>query len=171
MSERAIADPGALGWVETSPGFWEFSKAGGGIEEAPEDSRQYARQDAAWSEVVIPEVPEFVETDPTVPAHVKGITQAQITSWDTEFVEADPTVPSHVKSITTTNISHWDTAWEEATAATVAIADLLTRVGALEADTGGSYTAGNGITINGNEIKMSGSYSGTFTANTVVGSG
>jgi hypothetical protein len=46
------------------------------------------------------------------------------------------------------------------------------RIDALEAGGGGSsYTAGNGITIDGDEIKMSGSYSGTFTANTVVGSG
>jgi hypothetical protein len=59
MSQRAITDPSALGWQETSPGFWEFvgggSAPGSGIEEAPEDSKQYARQDAAWSEVVIPE--------------------------------------------------------------------------------------------------------------------
>lgn len=94
MTSRAIDDPTAAGWVEVTPGFWEYS--GGvdfdaGIEEAPEDSKQYARQDAAWSEVVIPEAPEFVETDPTV--------------------------PDHVKSITTTNISHWNTAWDEATEA------------------------------------------------------
>ena len=173
MTTRIIDDPAAAGWVESSPGFWKYN-AGPLVEEAPEDSKQYARQDAAWSEVVIPEmpeIPEFVETDPTVPEHVKGITQGQIASWDTEFVESDPTVPGHVKSITTTNISHWNTAWEEATAATSAIADLAARVSALEADTGGSYTAGNGITISGSEIKMSGSYSGTFTANTVVGTG
>ena len=29
------------------------------------------------------------------------------------FVESDPTVPPHVKSITTTNISHWDQAWDD----------------------------------------------------------
>lgn len=52
------------------------------------------------------------------------------------------------------------------------IADNTTRIEALEASSGGgSYTAGNGITIDGDTIKMSGSYSGTFTANTVVGSG
>lgn len=46
------------------------------------------------------------------------------------------------------------------------------RIDALEAGGGGgSYTAGNGITIVDDEIKMSGSYSGTFTANTIVGSG
>ena len=90
MTSRIVDDPTAAGWVETSPGFWEFSN-GAVAEEAPIDGNQYARQDAAWSEVVIPEVPDFVETDPTV--------------------------PSHVKSITTTNISHWNTAWDEATEA------------------------------------------------------
>ena len=51
------------------------------------------------------------------------------------------------------------------------ISGIDARVTSLENATGGSYTAGNGITIDGSEIKMSGSYSGTFTANTVVGSG
>jgi hypothetical protein len=107
MTSRIIDDPTSAGWVETSPGFWKYV-TGPLVEEAPEDSKQYARQDAAWSEVVIPEVPEFVETDPTVPAHVKGITQEQITSWDTEFVETDPTVPEHVKSISTGDIANWN---------------------------------------------------------------
>jgi hypothetical protein len=90
MTSRIVDDPTAAGWVETSPGFWEY-KLAPLVEEAPVDTKQYARQDAAWSEVVIPEVPDFVETDPTVPAHVKAIT--------------------------TTNISHWNTAWDEATEA------------------------------------------------------
>lgn len=34
-----------------------------------------------------------------------------------DFTETDPTVPDHVKAITTTDISHWDTAWDEATEA------------------------------------------------------
>lgn len=50
------------------------------------------------------------------------------------------------------------------------ISDIDARVGALEADTGGSYIAGNGITINGNEIKMSGSYSGNLTATDFIAS-
>jgi hypothetical protein len=90
MTSRIVDDPTAAGWVETSTGFWEY-KLAPLVEEAPVDTKQYARQDAAWSEVVIPEVPDFVETDPTVPAHVKAIT--------------------------TTNISHWNTAWDEATEA------------------------------------------------------
>jgi len=84
MSERAIADPGALGWVETSPGFWEFSSGGEGIKEAPVDSKQYARQDAAWSEVVIP---DLVETDPTVPSHVKAISTDDIANWDSASIQ------------------------------------------------------------------------------------
>ena len=65
------------------------------------------------------------ETDPTVPAHVKAITEDEIVNWNkaydwgnhadagylTSFTETDPTVPAHVKSITATNISNWNTAY------------------------------------------------------------
>ena len=67
----------------------------------------------------------FTETDPTVPAHVKAISSADISEWGlayswgdhsaagylTSFTESDPTVPSHVKSITTTEKSDWNTAY------------------------------------------------------------
>ena len=53
---------------------------------------------------------------------------------------------------------------------TTAISGNSDRIDALEqGGSGGSYTAGNGITITGNEIRMSGSYSGTFSATTVTG--
>ena len=78
------------------------------------------------------------EQDPTVPNHVKNITEENITSWnnksefsgnyndltnkptiptstsdlenDSGFItnETDPTVPSHVKSITQQNITNWN---------------------------------------------------------------
>ena len=38
----------------------------------------------------------------------------QLESAGGNFVETDPTVPDHVKAITTTNISHWDQAWDDA---------------------------------------------------------
>ena len=131
MTSRIIDDPASAGWVETSPGFWEYTLAPL-VEEAPVDSKQYARQDAAWSEVVIPEVPE-------VP----------------DFVETDPTVPSHVKSITTTNISHWNTAWDEATEANGwgnhADAGYLTDADKLWDDIG-SETGNNTIERFGDEV-------------------
>ena len=131
MTSRIIDDPSSAGWVETSPGFWEYTLAPL-VEEAPVDSKQYARQDAAWSEVVIPEVPE-------VP----------------DFVETDPTVPSHVKSITTTNISHWNTAWDEATEANGwgnhADAGYLTDADRLWDDIG-SETGNNTIERFGDEV-------------------
>lgn len=73
--------------------------------------------------IVIPE-----EKDPTVPEHVKRITEAQINSWEDgsnvdlspyytkEEIEAksyiskeeDPTVPNHVKNIKQEDISKWN---------------------------------------------------------------
>lgn len=81
------------------------------------------------------------ESDPTVPSHVKSITQENITSWNnksefdgsynslenkptipsktseltndsgylTGYTETDPTVPSHVKNITEEEIQKWNT--------------------------------------------------------------
>jgi hypothetical protein len=53
MTARVITDPSALGWVlDPDTGRWEWSgSGGGGVEEAPEDGIQYARQDAAWSPI------------------------------------------------------------------------------------------------------------------------
>ena len=78
---------------------------------------------------------EFTEADPTVPQHVKDITEAQITAWDSGTggggavdsvngqtgevtitaadlgaleTEADPTVPQHVKDITQAEIDAWN---------------------------------------------------------------
>lgn len=48
------------------------------------------------------------ETDPTVPAHVKGISQADIDLWNA--TETDPTVPQYVKDITEANIEMWSLA-------------------------------------------------------------
>ena len=147
MSEKAIPDPGAVGWVQDAenPEFWTWEATGNLVEEAPDDGAQYGRESKTWTEIVMPEVPE--ETDPTVPDHVKAISTDDIANWSasyswgdhgdagyatmmwvqsnyqtkgdylTDFTETDPTVPSHVKDITTTNISHWDQAWDEATEA------------------------------------------------------
>jgi len=66
-----------------------------------------------------------VETDPTVPAHVKAITALQVGNWDTaygwgdhalvgyltSFTETDPTVPAHVKGILTGDITNWNAAF------------------------------------------------------------
>lgn len=57
----------------------------------------------------------YTETDPTVPAHVKGISQADINNWNNDQVgitsESDPTVPSVVKAITSANIANWNSAF------------------------------------------------------------
>jgi hypothetical protein len=49
------------------------------------------------------------ESDPTVPKHVKGITEDDINSWNNKVdEESDPTVPQHVKNIKETDISNWN---------------------------------------------------------------
>lgn len=48
------------------------------------------------------------ETDPTVPVHVKGISEEQIVDWDSP--EIDPTVPEHVKLIQQSDIDFWNSA-------------------------------------------------------------
>lgn len=75
-------------------------------------------------------ITDYTETDPTVPSHVKNITQTNINSWNgkaeisqiptktsqltndsgymTGYTETDPTVPSHVKNIKTTDITSWN---------------------------------------------------------------
>lgn len=61
------------------------------------------------------------ESDPTVPSHVKSITQQDIDSWDSKLTEeVDPTVPDHVKNITQANISEWNSKIDEETDPTVA---------------------------------------------------
>lgn len=50
------------------------------------------------------------ETDPTVPDHVKKITQEDINKWNNE---TDPTVPNHVKSITQEDIDNWNDKFSE----------------------------------------------------------
>jgi len=119
MKERVINDPSSIGWVEdgvTTDGDpiwrWESSSSGGGIPEAPLDSRQYGRQNASWT--VVSSTGEGGDDS--------RITDTQISNWDTsytwgnhsdagyltEFTEEDPTVPLHVKDITTQDIANWN---------------------------------------------------------------
>lgn len=61
------------------------------------------------------------ESDPTVPSHVKNITQQDIDSWDAKLdTEQDPTVPDHVKNITQVNINEWNSKISQETDPTVA---------------------------------------------------
>ena len=63
MSDKetfVIDDPAAQGWTDSgttaggSP-VWNWDEDTNAMTEAPIDGNQYARQDASWSEVVIPE--------------------------------------------------------------------------------------------------------------------
>jgi hypothetical protein len=54
----------------------------------------------------------FEEKDPTVPEHVKNISEQDIKRWDEGaggvVEESDPTVPAHVKAITQADIDNWN---------------------------------------------------------------
>lgn len=54
----------------------------------------------------------FEEEDPTVPEHVKNISEQDIKRWDEGtggvVEESDPTVPAHVKAITQEDIDNWN---------------------------------------------------------------
>lgn len=54
MTKRSVDNPSSLGWEDNGGGFWSWA-GGEAIGEAPQDGAQYARQDADWSEVVIPD--------------------------------------------------------------------------------------------------------------------
>ena len=61
------------------PGMWKSiggsGSGGGGLDDAPDDGQIYARQSGAW--VLLPP-----EEDPTVPDHVKAITEQDIDRWN-----------------------------------------------------------------------------------------
>jgi hypothetical protein len=70
----------------------------------------------------------FEETDPTVPQHVKNITEEEIAKWNasgsgTLTEEVDPTVPEHVKNITVEDITRWDAGGEGGSKPEIAIQD------------------------------------------------
>lgn len=93
MSEKAVPDPGAVGWQQDpeNPDFWTWV-TDELVEEAPDDGAQYGRESKTWTEIVMPEVPEipdFVETDPTVPDHVKAISTDDTASWSAAYSWGD----------------------------------------------------------------------------------
>lgn len=70
------------------------------------------------------------ETDPTVPQHVKNITEEEIAKWNasgsgTLTEEVDPTVPEHVKNITIEDITRWDEGGEGGSKPEIAIQDIV----------------------------------------------
>ena len=87
------------------------SSSGGGngtFPEAPVDGQQYARQDAGWAVIVHPDnggggnvdlTAYYTKTESDNRYQLKG---NYLTS------ESDPTVPQHVKNITQTDIANWN---------------------------------------------------------------
>ena len=89
MSEKAIPDPGAVGWVQDPENteFWTWKVTDELVEEAPDDGAQYGRESKTWTEIVMPEVPD--ETDPTVPEYVKAISTDDIANWSASYSWGD----------------------------------------------------------------------------------
>lgn len=49
------------------------------------------------------------ESDPTVPSHVKNITEEDISNWNNKLEEeSDPTIPGYIKAITEDDIASWN---------------------------------------------------------------
>ena len=116
LNRRLVSD-GAGGWTFDDPGA-----GGGGGGPAVWGAITGTLADQTDLQAALSAKLE-TETDPTVPAHVKAITSAQVGNWDTAFswgdhaaagyltTEADPTVPAHVKAITTGQITNWNAAF------------------------------------------------------------
>ena len=92
MDKYVIDDPSSLGWEyddETGRWLWGGGSSssgggdgdgGGGIPEAPVTGKQFGRQSAGWTEIATDYLK--IETDPTVPDHVKNISEADINKWN-----------------------------------------------------------------------------------------
>ena len=182
MSERAINDPAAGGWeLNPDTGYWMWAAEGGGSIQDGDTEGQITTWDGTeWTPEGAVVVADGLEIDGAVIAE-GGLTQGHRTNSGVfqyggnltrirSYGETDGTGefaievgggggngPSPALSIDADG--------------NVNITGKLFINGEEVSAGGSSYTAGNGITIDGDTIKMSGSYSGTFTANTVVGSG
>ncbi len=87
-----------------------------------------------------------------VPDHVKNITPTQIANWDAGTGGGGGGATTDGR-ISDTQIVHWDQAYSWGNHASA---------GYSKSDT--TYTAGNGLSLSGNQFTMSGSYTGNFTA-------
>ena len=103
MTTRTIDDPSALGWVQDpSTGRWVWQSSSGGGGEGGTSGPVSTSMVATEGQTCCPwladpselrtqkdvnrylneKIDTFQETDPTVPDHVKAITNSQIASWD-----------------------------------------------------------------------------------------
>ena len=176
MSERAIADPSQHGWTEVD-GKWMWGGSGGGsgsIQDGDTEGQITTWDGTEWT----PEGAVVVGADGNVVlgGQLSGLGMFRKDVGGVYFADSN-VLPAGTDGWAADNVmslgSEFNRFKDAHFSGDVHIAGRLF-INGEEVTAGGggaSYTAGNGITIDGNTIKMSGSYSGTFTANTVVGSG
>ena len=130
MTTRTIDDPSALGWVQDpSTGRWVWQSSSGGGGEGGTSGPVTTSMVVTESSDLLPwladpselrtqkdvnrylneKIDTFQETDPTVPDHVKAITNSQIASWDAGTGGGGGSGPD--PRITDTQISNWDEAY------------------------------------------------------------
>jgi len=191
MSERAISDPTEHGWVDAGGGKWMWGGSGGGsgspIQDGDTEGQITTWDGTEWTPegaVVVADGNVAVSNSLDVQDRIRLHRQSGDLSlpvmryWDGNgnpltgqdnlgdnlaignsgggnvFICTDSTPRIEIDSTGNVNI----------------VGKLFINGEEVTAGGGGStYTAGNGITIDGDTIKMSGSYSGTFTANVLKG--
>lgn len=114
-TQRYIWDKSDLIWVASGSGTPLTAEQIKNLYESNPDTNAYTDNDKSKVFNAI-----TVETDPTVPNHVKGITQQDINDWDSKLdTETDPTVPNHVKNISQNDIIGWNNKLDSETDPTV----------------------------------------------------
>ena len=175
MSERAISDPTEHGWVDAGDGKWMWGGSGGGSGNGSIQDGDTEGQITTWDGTEWTPTDDMHVTSGIMKLYDRGSGDGEVRIYH-EDDNTDFVVRGSAGSVGTFSISasDGDTAATRMTIdadGNVNITGKLFVNGEEVGGGGASYTAGNGITIDGDTIKMSGNYSGTFTANTVVGSG
>lgn len=172
MSERAISDPTEHGWVEVD-GKWMWGGSGGGSGSIQDGNT--TGQITTWDGTEWTPEGAVVVADGNVDINDGDLTVTS--STNTAIINLNNSIGNY--EIANNEFGSIDIKYNGVERFVLASNGDVYITGKLfingeEVTAGGggaSYTAGNGITIEGDTIKMSGSYSGTFTANTVVGTG
>ena len=141
-------DPTTGRWTWGGSGGGSNGGGSGSFPEAPVNGKQYGRQDAGWTEIVggggsVDLTNYYTKPESDNKFQVKG-------NYLTDFIEEDPTVPAHVKSISVADINKWNNPPTGGGGTGGAVSSVNGKTGAVTlnyADVGaqvaGSYAASN----------------------------